>query len=52
MDNIELPFPECYENCKVVLFFGVCECEAFCPTKFDNKGNPVIIKGDNNEETL
>lgn len=27
-------FPECYNTCKPVKFFGVCECESICPDKF------------------
>lgn len=37
----KLSFPACATNCVLVKEFGVCECEAFCPEKFDEKGNPV-----------
>ena len=41
-----IPFPECAKNCDLVEYFGVGECEDFCPDKFDEYGN--IIKENNN----
>jgi hypothetical protein len=32
-----LPFPECASGCDCVTYFGVCECEAVCPHKFNLK---------------
>ena len=36
----ELPFPECSDGCVCVEYFGVCECEAICPWKFNEDGTP------------
>jgi len=37
----DIDFPACYKDCWAGHHFGVCECEAFCPHKFDKDGNPV-----------
>jgi len=45
-----VPFPKCHKKCKSTEFFGVCECEVFCPekfTKFDEHPNH-----ENTTETL
>lgn len=35
------PFPDCYKECKAGYYLGVGECEACCPKKFDDKGDPI-----------
>lgn len=37
----EVPFPDCYKKCALAHYLGVGECEYCCPSKFDEKGNPV-----------
>ena len=34
-------FPDCALKCRFAEVLGVGECEAVCPLKFDNTGNPV-----------
>jgi len=34
-----VPFPRCSDECDLVYAYGVCECEAACPEKFDKDGN-------------
>jgi len=31
---VDKPFPECAKGCGLVEYFGVCECEYFCPHRF------------------
>jgi len=37
----EKGFPECADDCGLVRILGVGECEAVCPSKFDEEGKPV-----------
>ncbi len=36
-----ISFPECYDNCELVKYLGVGECESCCPWKFDKNGNSI-----------
>jgi hypothetical protein len=40
----DTPFPMCARRCAPLQHFGVCECEALCPHKFDSEGNPINHK--------
>ena len=42
--HFDAPFPNCVDKCKLVEKFGVCECESFCPHKFDKDGQPIPIE--------
>lgn len=35
-----IPFPECSKTCRAIRYFGVTECEAIRPHKFDKNGHP------------
>jgi hypothetical protein len=37
----DIPFPRCGRECRALAFFGVCECEGFCPHKFSKDGEPI-----------
>lgn len=39
----DTPFPDCGTDCPMLDYFGVCECEAVCPYKFDQDGEPVKV---------
>jgi hypothetical protein len=36
MERKYIPFPDCSQGCVLVEYFGVGECESFCPYKFDD----------------
>ena len=40
----DVEFPDCSKECSTVEYFGVCECEACCPHKFDKDDSPIEIK--------
>ena len=45
----ELEFPECVEDCDLIDYFGTCECESFCPNKFDKNGSPIKFERSENK---
>ena len=51
MKNENKPFPECASGCELLEYFGVCECEAFCPNKFDPNGDPLTKEEIQNEKS-
>jgi len=37
----DIPFPLCHKQCALAHALGVGECEANCPDKFDEDGEPI-----------